>query len=120
MKTFALTSIAVFSLIAAGAAQADSFNIPATTVKYADLDLSHKAGEAVLYQRINQAAQTVCASLNMSDSVSPLSLGNAYKACLRNAVSGAVARIDRPEFTAFVTTQGSPATSKATRVASAD
>jgi UrcA family protein len=117
MKTFALSSIAVLSLIAAGAAHADVV-VPTSTVKYGDLDLSHTAGEATLYHRINQAARKVCASLDVSQSVAPLSMGEAYKACLRNAVSGAVAKIDKPEFTAYVTTQTSPGASKPARLAS--
>ncbi len=120
MKTFALSSIAVLSLIAAGAAHADDFVVPTSIVKYGDLDLSHKAGEAALYHRINQAARKVCASLDFSQSVAPISLGEAYKTCLREAVSGAVAKIDRPEFTAYVTTQTSPGTSKPAQLASAN
>lgn len=111
MKTFSLTSIAVLSLIAMGAAHAG--DVPTSTVKYGDLDLSRTDGAATLYRRINQAARMVCAPLDFRQSALPSGLGDAYKSCLSKAVSGAVSKINNPKFSAYVANKtGSPVTVK--------
>lgn len=102
MKTISLTSIALLSLLAVGAAHAGDVIVPASIVKYGDLDLTRSTGEETLYRRIHQAARKVCASLDVSQSVAPLSMAEAYKSCFAKAVSGAVAQIDNPQFTAYV------------------
>ena len=106
MKTFALASIAMLSLIGMGSAYADDVSVPTTVVKYGDLDLTHAAGAAVLYQRLNQAARKVCAPLDIPQSA--ITKSEPYKACLSKAISGAVAKIDKPEFTAYVAKKISP------------
>jgi UrcA family protein len=112
MKTISLTGIALLSLLAVGAAHADDVIVPASIVKYGDLDLTRSAGEAALYSRIHQAARKVCAPLDVSQSVAPLSMAEAYKSCLAKAVSGAAAKIDNPQFTAYVVGKISPVTIK--------
>jgi UrcA family protein len=110
MKTFTLTRIALLSLIAVGGAHAGE--ALTSTVKYGDLDLSHTDGAATLYRRINQAARAVCAPLDFG-SKAATSMGDAYKACMSNAVSGAVSKVHNPEFTAYVASKtGTPATLK--------
>ena len=86
MKTFSLTSIAVLSLIAMSGAHAG--DVPTLTVKYADLDLSRIDGAATLYSRISHAARTVCAPLDFAQTAAPMGMGDAYKNCFSNAVSG--------------------------------
>ena len=58
MKTISLTSIALLSLLAVGAAHAGDVIVPASIVKYGDLDLTRSTGEETLYRRIHQAART--------------------------------------------------------------
>jgi UrcA family protein len=112
MTTFSPIRVVLISLFAMGAAQAGDLSVASSTVKYGDLDLSRAAGEATLYRRIHEAARKVCASLDVAQSVPPPSMGDAYKSCLAHAVSGAVARINNPEFTAYVSGKASPASIK--------
>ena len=71
--------------------------IPSVTVSYADLDLASQAGAQVLYQRIKQAAQTVCAALASKQ----LERQALWHDCYEQAVANAVATIDRPLLTAL-------------------
>ncbi len=108
MKTFSLAAIAMSSLIGVSSAYANPAEAPTIVVSYGDLDLSHANGVSTLYRRINQAARKVCAPLDVSQSVAPASMAEAHKTCLSNAVSGAVAKIDKPEFTAYVNAKTAP------------
>jgi UrcA family protein len=111
MKTFSLSSIAVLSLIAMSGAHAG--DVPTLTVKYADLDLSRTEGAATLYGRISHAARTVCAPLDFVQTAAPMGMGDAYKNCFSNAVSGAVSKIHSPVLSAYVASKtGTPATIK--------
>ena len=62
------------------------------TVRFPDLDLSKADGAAALYHRLGHAARIVCAPLESSDRLNAAP----YRACLAQAVAGAVAGIDRP------------------------
>ena len=66
-------------------------------VHYADLNLSTTEGTAVLYQRLQSAAENVCAEHGTKD------VGSVFrvKACVRAAISAAVTQIDRPLLTAY-------------------
>jgi UrcA family protein len=66
-------------------------------VHYADLNLSTTDGAAVLYQRLQSAAENVCSEHGTKD------VGSVFrvKACVRAAISAAVTQIDRPLLTAY-------------------
>jgi UrcA family protein len=66
-------------------------------VQFSDLDLTHPQGIAVLYGRISYAAKTVCAPFEGRD----LRSFAAAQRCHRDAISAAVARVDRPALTAY-------------------
>jgi UrcA family protein len=66
-------------------------------VHFADLDLTRSEGAAVLYQRLEAAAKSVCASLDARDVASQMRL----RECVRTAIGSAVAKVDRPTLTAY-------------------
>ena len=75
-----------------------------TTVTYADLDLSRRAGVETLLQRISAASQDVCGKRPMSVRWGQL---DRYLDCREAAMTSAVRRIDIPAVTfAFETTKG--------------
>jgi UrcA family protein len=66
-------------------------NVPSVVVHFADLDLSRSEGATVLYQRLKGAAETVCAPID----------DRRFKPCVQNAISTAVAKVDKPALTAY-------------------
>jgi UrcA family protein len=66
-------------------------------VHFADLDLSRVDGAAVLYQRLQSAAESVCMDFRTRDL---LSNANA-RSCIAQAVSTAVAQVNRPVLNAY-------------------
>ena len=66
-------------------------------VHFADLDLTRSEAVVVLYQRLQAAAKTVCASLDARDLASQMS----FKGCVETAIGSAVAKVDRPALTAY-------------------
>jgi UrcA family protein len=74
--------------------------VPTVTVSYADLDLSKPAGVEMLYQRIKDAARTVCAPL-ASKGLTREGVWRLWRDCYEQAVSNAVASINRPTLTAL-------------------
>jgi len=70
---------------------------PAVVVHFADLDLSRGEGATVLYQRLQGAAETVCAPLDDRE----LARHMRFKACVQSAISTAVAKVDQPALTAY-------------------
>jgi UrcA family protein len=80
----------------ANAAQADEA-VPHKVVSFKDLNLSSTEGAAVLYGRIKSAANEVCGK---QDGIQ-LSQLHATQTCINEAVSRAVAQIDRPMLTSF-------------------
>lgn len=103
MKTITLISATLVlfgSVLSAANATAPS-DLPTTTVKIGDLDTTHPAGKEELYRRLSRAVRTVCSPLK--DAPGSITVGmSRYEACLDQAVSGAVARINRPAFTNYV------------------
>ena len=71
---------------------------PALQVKVGDLDLTHPAGVAILYKRLQFAAQQVCGPSVVTGSRIDSS---PQKACVKDAVENAVRQIDRPALTAY-------------------
>ena len=68
-----------------------------TSVQFGDLDLSRVEGAATLYQRLRLAAETVCADVGSKD----LASAARAKSCISEAISTAVAQINRPVLNAY-------------------
>jgi UrcA family protein len=115
MNTFiSLASTVVFSLVL-NAAYADE--APKTlTVQFADLDLSNDAGAATLFNRIKGAATRVCSAHSGGTTLRDK---RQHAACVDFALSNAVARVDRPELTEYVTSRYSSEKKAPVRVTSA-
>ena len=92
------TTMMIFAL--AGGVQsvhaAPPEGVRSVVVHFADLDLSRSEGAAVLYQRLDGAAKAVCAPLDRD-----LARYTAFKACVKGALSTAVAKVDQPALTAY-------------------
>jgi UrcA family protein len=84
-----------------------------TTVHYADVNLNKTAGVAALYRRITAAASRVCGQRALTGSNYPLP---EYTRCYNEAIATAVARVDRPQLTAYYHAQAT--LSRSQRIAS--
>jgi UrcA family protein len=73
------------------------------TVHFEDLDINSAPGAVTLYNRIRAAAAFVCNDLGTSRSLAYL---GRYKTCVHGAVSGAVARVNRPAVTEYAVARG--------------
>jgi UrcA family protein len=104
MKTFTVitTALVLSGSILSIAKAVPPSNVPTAVVKFGDLDANRPAGQEELYRRLTRAAHSVCRSLDPSESGAKLLLTPLYKACIDQAVSGAVAKINLPEFTDYV------------------
>jgi UrcA family protein len=89
------------SSLAALPAAADSFEPIKVTVKFGDLDISHRQGAAVLYGRIRAAAQNVCSPFYGSG----LSAKMHLDACVKKAIADAVTTVDEPALFAVYSTK---------------
>jgi UrcA family protein len=69
-----------------------------TAVHYSDLNLNKPGGVAALYRRIAVAASRVCGQRTLTGSYYPLP---EYTGCYNKAIATAVARVDRPQLTAY-------------------
>ena len=101
MKTFTRITTAIFlsgSFLSVVQAAPPS-DVPTAVVKFGDLDINRPAGKESLYLRLNRAAQSVCSpgSWYRRALLSPQ-----YEACMEQALSGAIAKINRPDFTDYV------------------
>jgi UrcA family protein len=67
------------------------------TVHFADLDLSHGAGVAVLYSRIQSAAREVCRPANARELKSIM----IARQCVEQATARAVAEVNAPMLTSY-------------------
>jgi UrcA family protein len=97
----ALSALAAFA--ACTVARADS--VPdrlSVTVHFEDLDLTNVQGAAMLYGRIKNAARNVCRPLEPGPS---LELLRPYAACMNQALTHAVAYVNRPTVTAYAAAQ---------------
>lgn len=70
-------------------------------VHFADLDLTHADGVAVLYRRLKGAAETVCAAQDRRDPGSQMR----FRVCWQTALGAAVAKVNRPALTAYYRAQ---------------
>jgi UrcA family protein len=69
-----------------------------TRVHFRDLNIDRPEGAAVLYRRIERAAERVCGEPQLTGSyvISPF-----WRGCVTQAVEQAVATVDRPALTAY-------------------
>src|SRR5882672_5204404 len=103
MKPITLACTAALSLATLSIAHAGSSTaVPTQTVQFGDLDLSHAQGNATLYHRVSIAARYVCRDQEPSKPPSSLALLSLHERCMDQAMAGAVAGVNRPEFTAYV------------------
>ena len=79
------------------ASAAPAQDAPAVIVHFADLDLTHGDGVAVLYRRLKRAAETVCALQDGRDLGSQMR----FKMCWQSALGAAVTKVDQPALTAY-------------------
>jgi UrcA family protein len=75
---------------------AEAGDVPTTTVRYADLDLSTSQGAARLYSRIRSAAEAVCPGSDRGD----LAAKFRWRDCVKQAIAGAVTNVNRPALSA--------------------
>lgn len=80
---------------------APSQDAPSVIVHFADLDLTHGDGVAVLYRRLKSAAETVCAPQDSRDLGSQMR----FRVCWQSALGAAVSKVDRPTLTAYYRAQ---------------
>jgi UrcA family protein len=85
-------------------------------VQLADLDTTTTQGAAVLYSRMNAAAGVVC---GQRERIGTLFVSKAWEACVKNAMQGALAQINRPAVTAYAAARGVYEGDRAIKVASA-
>jgi UrcA family protein len=71
---------------------------PALQVKVGDLDLTRPAGIAILYQRLQFAAQQVCGPSGVTGT---RLRDRDWQNCINAAVENAVRQLDRPALTAY-------------------
>ena len=83
---------------AAAADAPASADVNRATVHFADLDVNHAAGAAVLYGRIRYAAQEVCGDPHLPGSHM---ISRSWQSCVADAVNRAVVAVDRPAVTAY-------------------
>jgi UrcA family protein len=92
---YALASV----LIAPRVTHADTLaQAPTAAVRYSDLNLDTRADVATLLRRIQTAAGEVCKQYGSPGSLVPSA---AHQSCIREAVSGAVRKVDSPLLTAY-------------------
>jgi len=109
MKTFtiiAATAALSFSILS-GAHAGATDDTPSLVVRFADLDLDRAAGSETLYKRLSVAARVVCRDLDPRDSAfsGVKSAKMQYQGCMDKAIIGAVAKINRPAFTGYVSSK---------------
>jgi UrcA family protein len=101
MNLFATTSLIIALGFASQLANAaPPQETPVVVVRFADLDLSHSDGVAQLYQRLQGAAEVVCAAQNGRNG-SDLGYQTRYTICRQSALAAAVTKVDQPALTAY-------------------
>ena len=92
-----LSLIAVTLLSGTALASGGNAAEPSRTVAFADLDLTHPPGLAVLYQRIRTAALEVCRPLLERD----LTFTVRSRSCVQQAIERAVKEANAPALTHY-------------------
>jgi UrcA family protein len=98
IKFSAALLAAFFGVIALPAAAAPPVVAESTEVRYGDLDLDNAAGVAELYARLQVAAEKVCDSRFHPGT---FVVSASWKTCVAEALTQAVAAVDRPAVTAY-------------------
>jgi UrcA family protein len=110
MNKFAIAALVILSASGMNASRADVTTVsgePTLVVRYQDLDLSSRDGNAKLYSRLKGAAAQICdKQLEHVARTSFSQTRSLQNSCLSHAIDGAVARINRPSFTEFVASDG--------------
>jgi UrcA family protein len=92
-----LLATSLSSLAAVSASTATEDDHPSRVVKFADLDLSHNQGAAVLYARIRSAAREVC----LPEYNWVMEMRAISDQCRKQAIASAVADVNAPALTAY-------------------
>ncbi|HXY76395.1 MAG TPA: UrcA family protein [Steroidobacteraceae bacterium] len=79
-------------------AGSDALFPPSAVVSYRDLNLTNAEDVAILYGRITRAAEEVCQPAARTGSKLPRP---GYHDCVAHAVAVAVAKVNRPELSAY-------------------
>jgi UrcA family protein len=120
MKTLNILAPALLlcgSMLSTANAATPSDDVPTMVVKFADLDTTHAPGMQELYRRLDRAARTVCAPLE-GELVGSRALAAArYQACREQAIAGAVAQINRADFSDYVASLTHQSSGVTTRLA---
>jgi UrcA family protein len=119
MKSITLitTAIVLTGSILAAAQAAPPSDVPTAVIKFQDLDIAGPAGKEKLYGRLVRAARAVCSPLDPNGSVVKPAFPQQYETCIDQAVSGAVARFNRQEFSDYVTARQSNGANASLRLA---
>jgi UrcA family protein len=95
-RLFPVGALFALTLLPVGVSFADTAGEPLhTTVSYADLDLSKRAGAEAMYQRLRMAAERVCPGAGTR----ALPQIMQQKACVQRAIAEAVAEVSAPGLT---------------------
>jgi UrcA family protein len=79
------------------------------TVRFGELNLDQPAGAAVLYRRIQVAAERVCGDPLPPGSFIP---SHVWRRCVAQAIERAVIAVDRPALTAYYRVHTAPSDQK--------
>ena len=104
MTRFAyLGATLVFSLVShAAIASPDSeSDVRRSVVRFADLDITHTEGAAVLYRRIANAARDVCGPVLSMDELRSQWPDTAIRKCQTQAIARGVDDVNAPALTAY-------------------
>jgi UrcA family protein len=114
MKIAVILAASILSFASAAAQAAVPKIEESITVHYADLDLDRMPGVVALYLRIKGAAHSLCKP-ELSER---LASRKTYRNCMDNAVTTAVARINRPALSNYTARRlGKPLADSSDRVA---
>lgn len=101
-----LVAAATIAICGATIAQADGAFVPrSVTVRFADLDTASAQGAAVLYRRLQSAAESVCRDLEPGQE---LARRRVYANCIQTALGNAIVKVDRPAVTTYAVAHGVP------------
>ena len=92
-----LLATSLSSLASVSASTATEDDQPSRVVKFADLDLTHSPGVAVLYTRIRSAAKAVC----LPEYNWVMEMRAISDRCRKQAIERAVADVNAPALTAY-------------------
>jgi UrcA family protein len=97
----AIAAAMAFTLAASVAHAHPPWDPARKTVNFSDLNLDTPEGAGVLYKRIQSAALKVCDMFGDADSIFPEARVAAERACIDDAITQAVVRVNRPLLTSL-------------------